>query len=46
MKTARKTAQFLIIALISERIYHYVVTKNDSEQKHPADPSRISIYCN
>lgn len=46
MKTAKKTAQFLIITLISKWIYHYVVTKNDSKQKHLADPSQISIYRN
>lgn len=46
MKTVKKTAQFLIIALTSKRIYHYVVTKSDSEQKHPAYPSQISIQCN
>lgn len=46
MKTVKKTARFLIIALLSKRIYHYVVTKNDSEQKHPANPSQISVQCN
>lgn len=43
MKTVKKTARFLITALVSKRIYHYVVTKNDREQKHTADPSQISV---
>lgn len=46
MKTVKKTARFLIMALVSKRIYHYVVTKNDSEQKHGANPSQITIQCN
>ena len=46
MKTVKKTARFLIIALLSKRIYHYVVTKSDSEQKHPANPALISVQCN
>lgn len=46
MKTVKKTAQFLIIALLSKWIYHYIVTKNDSEKKHPANPSLISVQRN
>lgn len=42
MKTVKKTARFLITALVSKRIYHYAVTENDREQKHAADPSQIS----
>lgn len=43
MKTVKKTARFLITALVSKRIYHYVVAENDREQKHAADPSQISV---
>lgn len=46
METDKKTVRVLIIALISKRIYHYVVAKNDSEQRHPANPSQISVQRN
>lgn len=38
MRAVEKTVQFLLMALVSKRIYHYIVMKSDIEQKHPANP--------
>lgn len=46
METVKKTVQVLIIALIRKLIYHYVVAKSDSEQRHRANPSQISVQRN
>lgn len=40
MKTVKKTAWFLIIALIRKWIHHYLVTENDREQRQPVTPLR------